>query len=132
MHNIDESIEQLINDQYPNIKGLIATRYGEVAIEYFASDFSNQTPIHISSVTKSIVSMLFGVALEQGYIKSVEQRVLDFFPDYSLKRSEKTLPHLRLKDLLSMTAPYKFRSEPYTRVYSSCPFMSFGSLHYFK
>lgn len=63
--------------------------------------------------------MLFGVALEQGHIKSVEQKVLDFFPDYSLKRGEKTLPHLRLKDLLSMTAPYKFRSEPYTRVYSS-------------
>jgi CubicO group peptidase (beta-lactamase class C family) len=119
MRDINESIKQLINSQYPNITGLIATRHGEVALEYFNSGFSNQTPIHISSVTKSIVSMLFGVALEQGHIKSVEQRVLDFFPDYSLKRGEKTLPHLRLKDLLSMTAPYKFKSEPYTRVYSS-------------
>ncbi|MGR5092359.1 serine hydrolase domain-containing protein [Vibrio maritimus] len=119
MHDTNKSIEQLINDQYPNIKGLIATRHGEVAIEYFVSGFSDKIPTHISSITKSIVSMLFGVALEQGYIKSIEQKVLDFFPDYSLKRGEKTLPHLRLKDLLSMTAPYKFKSEPYTRVYSS-------------
>ena len=119
MHDINESIEQLISAQYPNIKGLIATRHGEVVLEYSASGFSNQTSIHISSVTKSIISMLFGVALEQGHIKNVEQRVLDFFPDYSLKRGEKTLPQLRLKDLLSMTAPYKFKSEPYTRVYSS-------------
>lgn len=119
MNDINKPIKDLISSQYSNITGLIATRNGKVEIEYFAPSCSNQTPIHISSVTKSITSMLFGIALEQGHIKSIEQPVLDFFPDYKLKRGEKTLPHLRLKDLLSMTAPYKFKSEPYTRIYSS-------------
>ncbi|WP_394241137.1 serine hydrolase domain-containing protein [Vibrio astriarenae] len=120
MNEINESIEELISAQYSNITGLIATQRGKVALEYFSPGFSEQTPIHLSSVTKSIISMLFGVALEQGYIQSVEQRVLDFFPDYVLKRGERTLSQLRLKHLLSMTAPYKFKSEPYTRVYASC------------
>lgn len=119
MSNINESIAGLIGTQYQNITGLVATRCGNEELSYFAPGFSSQTPVHLSSVTKSITSMLIGVALEQGHIKSVEQPILDFFPDYSLKRGEKTLPRLRLKDLLSMTAPYKFRSEPYTKVYSN-------------
>lgn len=119
MNDVNQSIKELISDQYGNITGIIAIRRSKVMFEYFATGISSQTPIHVSSVTKSIMSMLFGVALEQGYIKSVEQRVLDFFPHYSLKRGEKTLPQLQIKHLLSMTAPYKFKSEPYTRVYSS-------------
>ncbi|WP_087023154.1 serine hydrolase domain-containing protein [Thaumasiovibrio subtropicus] len=119
MNYVNESIRDLISSQYPNVAGLIATRRGKVALEYFAPGISSQTPIHLSSVTKSIFSMLIGVALKQGEIQSIEQRVLEFFPDYALKRGEKTLPHLRIKELLSMTAPYKFKSEPYTRIYSS-------------
>ncbi|MGL6262307.1 serine hydrolase domain-containing protein [Vibrio sp. WXL210] len=119
MSDINKSVAELISTQYQNITGLIATRRGNEELHYFAPGFSSQTPVHLSSVTKSITSMLVGVALEHGHIKSIEQPILDFFPDYSLKRGEKTLPHLRLKHLLSMTAPYKFRSEPYTRVYSS-------------
>ncbi|RKF15827.1 class C beta-lactamase-related serine hydrolase [Alginatibacterium sediminis] len=119
MNDINEFMKGLLSSQYSNITGLIAIRSGKVGFEYYAPGFSSQTPIHLSSVTKSITSMLFGVALKQGHIKSVEQPILDFFPDYSLKRGEKTLPCLRLKDLLSMTAPYKFKNEPYARVYSS-------------
>lgn len=41
------------------------------------------------SVTKSIFSVLIGIAIDKGYIESVDQKVLDFFPDYTVKRGEK-------------------------------------------
>ena len=44
---------------------------------------------------------------------------MDFFPEYTLKRGEKTLPYVKLKHLLSMTVPYKFKSEPWTRICGS-------------
>ncbi len=68
------------------------------------------------SVTKSIVSLLVGIAIEQGMIGSVDDCVLDYFPDYKIKRGEKTIQKVTLKNLLTMTAPYKYKSEPWSKI----------------
>ncbi len=44
---------------------------------------------------------------------------MDYFPDYGIKRGEKTIQQVTLYHLLTMTAPYKFKSEPWTRVCTS-------------
>lgn len=54
-----------------------------------------------------------GIAIDKGYIKSINQNVLDFFPDYQVKRNEKTIQHITLKNLLTMTATFKYKSGPY-------------------
>ncbi len=114
-----KELVKLLESEYPNIAGISAMKNNQVELEYYSPGFSKLTAIHISSVTKSITSMLFGVALKQGHIGSINQHVLDFFPNYKIKRGEKKLQKITIKDMLSMTAPYKFKSEPYTRVYSS-------------
>ena len=73
--------------------------------------------VHTMSVTKSIVSLLIGIAIEQGLIVSVDDYVLDYFPDYKIKRGEKTIQKVTLKNLLTMTAPYKYKSEPWSKIY---------------
>ena len=75
--------------------------------------------VHVMSVTKSVVSLLVGIGLDLGLIDSVEQPVLDFFPAYQPKRGEKTIQQVRLRHLLTMTAPYKYRHEPWSKVCSS-------------
>ena len=42
--------------------------------------------------------------------------MLDYFPDYKIKRGEKTIQKVTLKHLLTMTAPYKYRSEPWSKI----------------
>lgn len=71
------------------------------------------------SVTKSIVALLIGIALDEGFIKNIEQPVLDFFPEYHIKRGEKTIQKVTLKHLLTMTAPYKYKYEPWVKLCSS-------------
>jgi CubicO group peptidase (beta-lactamase class C family) len=44
---------------------------------------------------------------------------LEFFPDYTVKRGEKTIQNITIKNMLTMTAPYKYKWEPYTKVYTS-------------
>ena len=75
--------------------------------------------VHVMSVTKGVMSLITGIALSEGHIKSVDQKVIDFFPDYHVKRGEKTIYDVTLKHLLTMTAPYKYRSEPWTKVCTS-------------
>ena len=65
------------------------------------------------------MSLLTGIAIDKGYIRDVEQKVIDFFPDYQVKRGEKTIYDVELRHLLTMTAPYKYRSEPWKKVCTS-------------
>lgn len=75
--------------------------------------------VNVMSVTKSVIALLIGIAIDKVYIKSVDQKVIDFFPDYTVKRGEKTIYKVTLRHLLTMTAPYKYRSEPWTKVCTS-------------
>ena len=65
------------------------------------------------------MSLLAGIAIDKGLIKDVDQKVMDFFPDYTVKRGEKTIYEVTVKHLLTMTAPYKYRSEPWTKICTS-------------
>jgi len=114
-----KELEILINQEYSNISGLTILIRDQSVYEYYADGYDQDSTVHIASVTKSIISLLIGIAIEQGFIKSIEDNVLDYFPNYKIKRGEKTIQHLTIRHLLSMTAPYKFHSEPYTKVYSS-------------
>ena len=81
--------------------------------------FRTDSAVNVMSVTKGIMALLVGIAVDNGYIKSTSQKVLDFFPYYSVKRGEKTIYDITLEHLLTMTAPYKYRSEPWTKVCTS-------------
>ena len=108
-----------IAERQPNICQIVALKDGETRYSDCWNGYAPNDAVHVMSVTKSIVSLLIGIALDQGRIESVQQRVLDFFPDYAVKRGEKTIQSVTIEHLLTMTAPYKYRSEPWTKICTS-------------
>ncbi|RDU24907.1 serine hydrolase domain-containing protein [Anaerosacchariphilus polymeriproducens] len=112
-------MEKIINRSYNNIGGIIVLKNGKTVYEKYFNECTAASSFHVFSVTKSIISILIGIAIDKGNIKSINQRVLDFFPDYIIKRGEKTIQSVTIKDLLTMTAPYKYKSEPYTEYFAS-------------
>lgn len=113
------ALEEAVTRDYGNTAGLVILQRGETRYERYWNGFGPSDPIHVFSVTKSVISILIGIALDRGLIGSVDQRALDFFPDYAPKRGEKTLQTVTLRHLLTMTAPYKYRFAPYTKYFSS-------------
>lgn len=114
-----KALEALLRSGYGNTAGILVQKSGKTLYENYCNDFTPAMPAHVFSVTKSIVSLLIGIAMAQGRIESIEQKVLDFFPDYIVKRGEKTIQHVTLRDMLTMTAPYKYKSAPYSKYFSS-------------
>lgn len=112
-------LEQVICRDYGNIAGIVAQKNGKTVYEGYFNGYSAERALHVFSVTKSVVNTLIGIAMDKGYIKSVDQKVLDFFPDYTVKRGEKTIQRVTIRDILTMTAPYKYKSAPYTKYFSS-------------
>ena len=63
---------------------------------------------HISwSMAKSYVSALFGIAMEEGYIKNIEQTVEEYLPE--LKGSG--YDNVKIKDVLQMSSGVKFNED---------------------
>lgn len=114
-----QEMEQLIQKKYNNTASIIVQKDGQKVYDYYLNDCTPHSPVHIFSVTKSILSILIGIAIDKGYIQSIDQKILDFFPDYTLKKREKTLPQITLRDMLTMTAPYKYKFTPYTKFFGS-------------
>lgn len=114
-----EEFHNYISGTQENICQITALKNGIAVINDTWHDYKTTDTVHVMSATKSVVSLLIGIALDKGFIKSIDQPVLDFFPDYTIKRGEKTMQQVTIKHLLIMTAPYKYKSEPWTKVCSS-------------
>ena len=102
-----------------NICQIVAYKDNKKVLEAYKNDFNRDDTMHVMSVTKSITSLLIGIAIDLGYIKSVDDYVMDYFKDYTPKRGEKTIYEVKIKHLLTMTAPFKGKSEPWKKVCTS-------------
>ncbi len=118
MENSNE-MERLISSADNNIVGMVILKNNTTVYTQGWHGYTAEKVVHVFSVTKSIVSALIGIAIDQGYIRSVDQLVLDFFPDYPVKRGEKTIQRITLRHLMTMTAPFKYKSAPYTKYFTS-------------
>lgn len=114
-----EQLHNLINDKQPNICQISCYKDGKEIYSDEWNHYKKEDTCHIMSATKSVMALLVGIALDKGFLKSVDQKVLDFFPDYKVKRGEKTIYDVTIKHLLTMTAPYKCKGDPWTKVCSS-------------
>ena len=95
-----EELHDLIAKQQPNICQIVAYRNSKKVYSDCWNDYKADDCIHIMSATKSIVSLLIGIALDKGQIKSVDDKILDYFPDYKVKRGEKTMEERLANELL--------------------------------
>jgi CubicO group peptidase (beta-lactamase class C family) len=102
--------------EIPNVHSVLVSVNGQTIAEWYFSgpDERRGTPLgtitfgpdtlhDIRSASKSIVSLLFGIAVSQGAIANLEAPVLDYFPEFKdLQTADRR--KIRLKDLLSMTS----------------------------
>jgi len=126
---VDENLIKAMEDSisanvYPNIHSVLILHDNKLVYENYWSgkdenretDFIGPTNHHrdslhdIRSITKSVVSAGVMIALEMGKIKTLDQRLFDFFPEYAnydtgMKRA------ITVKHLLSMSAGLKWRDD---------------------
>lgn len=102
-------LESVIKSEYSNINGIAVVRNGYIAYERYFNGYSFEDTHHVASVTKSIISALVGIAIDAGYIEDVDQKVLDFFPEYLTNADEIQKQEVTIGHLLTMTAPYSFK-----------------------
>lgn len=86
------------------INSVLVVRNGHMVLDAYFHPFTKDLRHQIHSCTKSIMSALIGIAIEKGYIKSVNQPILDFFPDKAIANMDDRKKSMTLEDLLMMAS----------------------------
>lgn len=113
-----EDLVQAIGDgDFGALDGVIVARNGNVVFETYLNEFGAADPHRMYSVTKSITSLLIGIAIDRGEIADTDLLVRDAFPEYpTLANADPRKDLITLEDLLRMRAGFEWDewSLPYT------------------
>lgn len=82
---------------------LMVLRHGKVAAEWYNEPFDAKTKHVMYSVSKSFTSIAVGFAVSEGLL-SLDDVVVDFFPDYPPKTPNPYFEKMTVRTLLTMTA----------------------------
>ncbi len=100
-HSIDDYM------RLQNVAGVIAIKKGRVILERYALGNDRNSRWISFSVAKSVVSMLIGAAIKDGYIESVDDLVVDYLP--RLKGS--AYDGVTIKNILQMSSGVKWNED---------------------
>jgi CubicO group peptidase (beta-lactamase class C family) len=111
---ITEMVDRIFEGGYGDIHDIIIVRNNQLILEeYFRGEgriysgfieglFRNKIH-HLGSATKSVLSVIVGIAIQKGFIKNVDEPVYNFFPEYENLRNDRK-DRILVKHLLTMTA----------------------------
>lgn len=98
-----EEMLALVDEHDIAIDSILVVRHGYLVFEEYRNGYDQHTPHHIQSVTKSFSSMLIGIAIHEGLIEGVQQKMVDFFPDHTIQNRDARKKRITLEHLLTMS-----------------------------
>jgi CubicO group peptidase (beta-lactamase class C family) len=109
-------------DELETIKGLLVVKNGKLIAEGYFNGGSVDEMFDRASATKSFTSALVGIALDQGCLSSVDQKMIDFFPEFAGELDDPRKEQITIQDLLQMRGGYP--DEEYTPPYMEILYFS--------
>jgi len=89
-----------------SIRSIVVVKDGKLIAEKYFSGAQPNYAMNIKSATKSVTATLVGIALHEGFIDSMNQKVIDFFPEYKDRITDPRKLKLTIKDILTMRSGY--------------------------
>jgi CubicO group peptidase (beta-lactamase class C family) len=119
--------DKLAKSNSPSVHAVVLVRNGTLLFEHYRKGYDEKwgRPIgkieyapdvrhDVRSISKSVVSLLVGIAVDRGLIRGIDEPVFTFFPEFaSLRTPEKN--RILVRHLLTMSSGIKWDEErPYT------------------
>jgi CubicO group peptidase (beta-lactamase class C family) len=91
-------------EQMPRLHSLLVSHNGELVVEKYFNGRTARRTANVKSVSKSIMSALVGIAIEQGHVAGLDQPISDFDGDLLSTHSGTAKDDITIGNLLSMQA----------------------------
>jgi len=105
---VNMTFEEAIKDA-SKTQGVLIIHNDSIVYEKYWGDFSANRLATIFSVSKSITSLLCGIAVDEGYIESIDDPVTKYLPE--LKKKDPRWGRLTIRHLLNMESGLDFDDE---------------------
>ncbi|MEK3839194.1 serine hydrolase [Paenibacillus sp. FSL P2-0136] len=89
------------------VLSMLVVKDGTIVSEYYKDGMSD-SKLAINSITKSVTSLLIGIAIDKGYLKGINEPIESFFPEYKELFDSPDKRSITLEHLLSMTSGLHF------------------------
>ena len=91
-----------VAESMPRMRSLLISRNGELNVERYFNGNAPRNIANIKSVSKSVLSALVGIAIEQGYIGGLEQPIGDYFAERLAAANDSPKTRITIEHLLTM------------------------------
>ncbi|MGH7864970.1 MAG: serine hydrolase domain-containing protein, partial [Candidatus Binataceae bacterium] len=121
-------VKWLADSKQSNVHAVLVVRHGKLVFEHYFTGtdehlgrpageitFGPATRHDERSVSKSVTGLVLGIAVDRGWVKSIDETVTSFFPEYSELRTP-AKNRITLRDLLTMSSGVEWHEFgiPYT------------------
>ncbi len=116
---INSLIREIVQGRHGDIHSFLMVKDNLLVVEeYFGGKGSKHGPLitrlfrdrvhHLASTTKSVTSILVGIAVDKGFINSVDDPIYRYLPEYDSLFTEQK-KRIKISHMLTMTPGYQWR-----------------------
>ncbi|MEP1447263.1 MAG: serine hydrolase [Paraglaciecola sp.] len=98
--------KRIAQNDFKRISSIVVIKEGELLIEEYFNGADRKSLHDPRSVGKSVASSMLGIAIEEGYIDSINQPLADFYDFKNFKNNSSTKTKVSLKDLVTMSSNF--------------------------
>jgi CubicO group peptidase (beta-lactamase class C family) len=103
---IKELCANIEADVFKHITSIVVIKHGKILIEEYFNGSGRDSLHDVRSVGKSFASTLTGIAIKEGYLKSEQQSLKDFYDLKSFKNYTPAKEYVTIKELLTMSSAF--------------------------
>ena len=98
--NLDTALAEAT--KLPRLHSLLVSVRGDIVLEHYFNGTKSTRLANIKSASKSVISALVGIAIDQGKILNVRQPIHHYFPEFLRNEKDALKQQITIEDLLTM------------------------------
>src|SRR5579862_98627 len=92
-------------ETFKRITSVLLARHGQLVYETYHNGFERASLMNTRSATKTVTSLLIGIAIDQGFLSGVEAPILPFFSDRQpIQYPDPRKAKITVEDFLTMSS----------------------------
>jgi CubicO group peptidase (beta-lactamase class C family) len=96
---------------YTRMDSLLIARHGKIVVDAYYAPFKSGIKHRMYSVTKSVLGTLIAIAAKDGLLDRVDHRVMDFFRERQIAKTDDYNKSITVQNLLDMTSGLDWTAE---------------------
>lgn len=115
MSKVKEMTEAILTKKYPALHSVLITHKGKLVMEEYFYGYDRDQLHDTRSAGKSLASTMIGLAMDRNLLTSVDQKVVDLFPQYKgqIQNLDERKKRLRIRDLMTMSTGLACNDDTY-------------------